>query len=112
MLASERLTFSPALPSQYQDAISSLPMGVVEKIALQFNQDIFNVGTINTLATPLVDKVGNSFVQAQLFGKNIGICFVGGDLARSLTLRAAPRSSTSRSPRWSRCSEARSAVPS
>jgi monoamine oxidase len=84
VLASERLTFSPALPSQYQDAISNLPMGVVEKIALQFNQDIFNVGTINTLATPLVDKVNNSFVQAQLFGKNIGICFVGGDLARSL----------------------------
>lgn len=84
VLASERLTFSPALPSQYQDAISNLPMGVVEKIALQFNQDIFNVGKINTLATPLVDKVNNSFVQAQLFGKNIGICFVGGDLARSL----------------------------
>ena len=84
VLASERLTFTPALPPHHQDAISGLPMGVVEKIALQFNKDVFNVGTINTLATPLVDKVNNSFVQAQLFGKNIGICFVGGDLARSL----------------------------
>ena len=72
VLASERLTFSPALPSQHQDAISGLPMGVVEKIALQFNKDVFNVGDINTLATPLVDKVNNSFVQAQLWGKNVG----------------------------------------
>ncbi len=66
VLASERLTFSPALPSQHQDAINGLPMGVVEKIALQFNKDIFNVSDINTLATPLVDQVNNSFVQAQL----------------------------------------------
>jgi monoamine oxidase len=84
VLASERLTFNPVLPSQHQEAISGLPMGVVEKIALQFNKDIFNVGEINTLATPLVDKVNNSFVQAQLWGKNIGICIVGGNLARDL----------------------------
>ncbi len=89
VLASERLTFSPALPSEYQDAISGLPMGVVEKIALQFNTDVFKVGEINTLATPLIDKVDNSFVQAQLFGKNVGICFVGGDLARSLVAAGA-----------------------
>lgn len=84
VLASEGLTFSPALPSPHQDAISGLPMGVVEKIALQFNKDVFNVGAINTLATPLVDKVNNSFVQAQLWGKNVGICIVGGNLAREL----------------------------
>lgn len=84
VLASERLTFSPVLPSPHQDAISSLPIGVVEKIALQFNKDIFNVGTINTLATPLVDKVANTFVQAQLWGKHVGMCIVGGDLARDL----------------------------
>jgi monoamine oxidase len=59
-------------------------MGVVEKIALQFNKDIFNVGDINILATPLVDKVKNSFVQAHLWGKNVGICIVGGNLARDL----------------------------
>ena len=57
---------------------------MVEKIALQFNKDIFNVGTINILATTLVDKVGNSFMHAQLWGKNMGICIVGGDLARDL----------------------------
>jgi monoamine oxidase len=84
VLASEALTFNPALPSPHQDAISGLPMGAVEKIALQFNKDVFNVGTINTLATPLVDKVKNSFVQAQLWGKNVGICMVGGNLARDL----------------------------
>jgi len=84
VLASEGLTFNPALPSQYQDAISGLPMGVVEKIALQFNKDVFNVGEINTLATPLVDKIDNSFVQAQLWGKNVGICIVGSNLARDL----------------------------
>jgi monoamine oxidase len=84
VLASERLTFSPALPSQHQDAINGLPMGVVEKIALQFNKDIFNVSDINTLATPLVDQVNNSFVQAQLWGKNVGVCIVGSNLARDL----------------------------
>ncbi|MGA8566937.1 MAG: FAD-dependent oxidoreductase, partial [Candidatus Binataceae bacterium] len=84
VLESEQLTFSPALPSQHQEAISGLPMDVVEKIALQFNKDIFNVGTINILATTLVDKVGNSFMHAQLWGKNVGICIVGGDLARDL----------------------------
>src|SRR2546429_3286516 len=56
-------------------------MGVVEKIALQFSKDIFNVGDINTLATPLVDQVNNSFVQAQLWGKNVGVCIVGSNLA-------------------------------
>jgi monoamine oxidase len=71
VLASEGLIFNPALPSQYQDAI-------------QFNKDVFNVGEINTLATPLVDKVDNSFVQAQLWGKNVGICIVGSSLAREL----------------------------
>jgi monoamine oxidase len=84
VLASERLTFTPALPTDHQDAISGLPMGVVEKIALQFNKDVFNVADINTLATPLVDIVNNSFVQAQLWGKNVGICIVGSDLAREL----------------------------
>jgi monoamine oxidase len=84
VLASERLTFIPALPSQYQEAISGLPTGALEKIALQFNTDIFKVGEINTLATPLVDKINNAFVQAQLWGTNVGVCFVGGDLARTL----------------------------
>src|SRR5260370_3517459 len=59
-------------------------MGVVEKIALQFNKDIFNVSDINTLATPLVDQVNNSFVQAQLWGKNVGVCIIGRNLARDL----------------------------
>ena len=49
---------------------------------LQFNKDVFNVGEINTLPTPLVDKVNNSLVQAQLWGKNVGICIVGSNLAR------------------------------
>jgi monoamine oxidase len=84
VLASERLTFAPALPSQYQEAISGLPVGALEKIAIQFNTDIFKVGEINTVATPLVDKVNNAFVQAQLWGTNVGVCFVGGDLARTL----------------------------
>ena len=39
---------------------------------------------INTLATPLVDQVNNSFVQAQLWGKNVGVCIVGSNLARDL----------------------------
>jgi len=55
---------------------------VVENIVLQFNKDVFNVGEINTLPTPLVDKVNNSLVQAQLWGKNVGICIVGSNLAR------------------------------
>jgi len=72
------------LPSQYQEAISGLPMGALEKNALQFNTDVFKVGESNTLATPLVDKVNNAFVQAQLWSTNVGVCLVGGDLARSL----------------------------
>jgi monoamine oxidase len=83
VLASERLTFSPALPAQYQDAIGGLAMGAVEKVALQFSKDVFNA-KMNTIATPLVHKVENSFVQAHLFGTNVGICTVAGDLARSL----------------------------
>ena len=58
-------------------------MGAVEKVALQFSKDVFSA-KMNTLATPLVDKVKNSFVQAHLFGANVGICTVAGDLARSL----------------------------
>jgi len=83
VLASERLTFSPALPAQHQDAIGGLAMGAVEKVALQFSKDVFNA-KMNTLATPLVNKVENSFVQAHLFGTNVGICTVAGDLARNL----------------------------
>lgn len=84
VLASGQLSFSPALPPEHQDAINGLPMGVMEKIALQFSKDVFNVGEMNTLATPLLDKNNNSFVQAQLWGKNVGICIVGSDLAKSL----------------------------
>jgi hypothetical protein len=51
---------------------------------IQFNKDIFDVDDISTLATPLVDKVNNSFVQAQLWGKNLGVCIVGSNLARDL----------------------------
>ena len=83
VLASERLTFSPALPGPHQDAIGGLAIGAVEKVALQFSKDVFSA-KMNTLATPLVDKVKNSFVQAHLFGANVGICTVAGDLARSL----------------------------
>jgi hypothetical protein len=70
--ASEGLTFSPALPSQYHNEISGLPNRPVEKIALQFNKDVFSVREINTLATPLVDKINDSFVQAELWSENVG----------------------------------------
>lgn len=43
VVASGRLSFTPALPPDLGEAFAALPLGVAEKVALLFDQDVFGV---------------------------------------------------------------------
>ena len=83
VLASEQVTFLPALPLAKQRAIDALPMGLLAKVALRFEGDVFGHGDHYFLhhrsayqRTPVY--------QVRPLGEDIVVAYVGGGLARDL----------------------------
>jgi monoamine oxidase len=86
LLATGRPSFTPALPQEYQDAFAKLPLGVFNKIAIEFSRDVFGLPA-NSIVNPLVDREDNPLVFVKLWGSNVGIVLVGGE--RSVELEKA-----------------------
>ncbi|KLN61826.1 hypothetical protein WH96_05930 [Kiloniella spongiae] len=92
IIADETLTFLPALPQEKMAAFHELPMGLLDKITLQFDP-VFKslVPDANTneayLETPKDMKQTDSWHSHLLcpFGEPMSTMFVGGGLARDLT---------------------------
>jgi monoamine oxidase len=86
VLGSGALAFDPPLPLARQEAIDSLPMGMVEKIALQFKPNLLDAPS----GTSLVQIRGDGAVTDLLirpFDADLAIATVGG--ASAIALRKA-----------------------
>lgn len=85
ILASGKIRFTPALPGRYQQAIEHLPMGLVNRIGLQFSTDIFG-GALPDLTRLNAVTSGGAVIDASVRqGSEKMIVFtVGGKLARQL----------------------------
>ena len=86
-LASGLVTFSPALPPAYQDALGQLPMGYDTKIGLLFDSDVFDVPQPNTFAFRFVDQKLVPLLQSKAWGKNYAVFIIGGPIVPELEAR-------------------------
>lgn len=85
ILNSGRIKFTPALPDAHQKAIAALPMGLVNKIALEFSSDIFGPAIKPMTHLQAVTSRGNVIDAMLKQGDDKLVVFtVGGDLARNL----------------------------
>jgi len=85
VLAAGKIRFDPVLPQGHQGAIDALPMGTVDKVWLQFPQDVFgDVPDINTLGSQFHPIRTDQFVLAKFWNTNVGLCLFGGGLAADL----------------------------
>ncbi|MEH6631334.1 MAG: NAD(P)/FAD-dependent oxidoreductase [Halopseudomonas aestusnigri] len=94
IIADETLKFEPCLPADKVEAFSQLPMGVLDKITLQF-KDEFNslLSDLHTTTAYIRDQsdqgdVGSGMWRDHLirpFGQALDTMFVGGQFARDLT---------------------------
>ncbi|MSO91957.1 MAG: FAD-binding protein [Rhodospirillales bacterium] len=83
LLAEGAIQFDPPLPDWKRESFERLPMGLVDKIALQFKDNAFGDLEFTTCYV----KNGSGPVLASLvrpFGDELAVCFVGGTLARDL----------------------------
>ncbi|MEM7025692.1 MAG: NAD(P)/FAD-dependent oxidoreductase, partial [Pseudomonadota bacterium] len=83
VLASEQVAFLPALPLAKQRAIGALPMGLLAKVALRFDGDVFGHGD-NYFLHHRSDDQRSAVYQVRPLGENIVVAYVGGGLARDL----------------------------
>lgn len=77
-MTSGRVRFTPALPSEHQDALAGLPMRSIEKVALLFDRDVFETPRPNTFASPFVNVRSEVLTQTRAWGRNYCIMIVGG----------------------------------
>jgi monoamine oxidase len=87
VLASEdprnRITWKPALPADKRAAIASLPMGVLNKVIMKFDKDIF--GDLAPNSWVLHEDAGTHEVMAFVvkpLGQPLAVGFYGGDQAK------------------------------
>ncbi len=86
VLAAGGLRFDPPLPARQQAAIAGLPMGLLNKVILQFADDPFDADPMDDLYGIRRDG-GLFYVKQRLFGSNVAMAFLGGRLARDLEAR-------------------------
>ncbi|HVH76035.1 MAG TPA: NAD(P)/FAD-dependent oxidoreductase [Stellaceae bacterium] len=88
LISADGPAFTPPLPSQYQDAFAGLPMGVVEKIVMQFDTPNVFPGleartSLNTFSTLFRDSLSARVVYAREWDSNVGVCFAAGPEAQA-----------------------------
>lgn len=83
VLAAGGLRFRPDLPTAVSQAISDLPMGLLNKVTLAFPPGVLDCPPGTELTQLRADgHVGELLLRP--FGNDLAVGFVGGDLARSL----------------------------
>ena len=83
VLGSGALTFEPELPDWKNEAVASVPMGVLEKITLQYKAGLSEAGPGTHLLQARDDGRTGDFLLRP-FGSNLAVGFVGGKLAVDL----------------------------
>lgn len=82
-LAAGDLRFAPDLPQNHRDAIERLPMGVLDRIALEYNPPLFE-GVAQTEAITLAQGRDVMALTVNPLGRPLIIATVGGSYARDL----------------------------
>lgn len=92
LLAAGDITFTPSLPTAYEQAFSDLPFGVVDKLGIAFNADIFGETPANTIVTRHQDVGEDQFAMglAKIADQPMMNFFVADDLARQLEAGGMP----------------------
>lgn len=84
VLAAEAIDFSPALPTEKQEAFNGISMGHYNRIAAKFSEDIFGMGEDGYLCHR-VDQSREAFAAlSNASGTGITYCDVGGSFAQEL----------------------------
>jgi monoamine oxidase len=76
-------SFLPPLNAAQHDRLAQVPMGVFNKIAIEFSRDVFGLPA-NSVVSPLVDHEANPLVFVKPWGSNVGIVLVGGEQSATL----------------------------
>lgn len=81
VLASGKIAFEPELPAWKREAIAALPMGLLNKVVLEFEHDVFPRESKN--AWVLYDGPANDDVAfvVKPFGAPLAVAFYGGEQA-------------------------------
>ena len=81
------IVFDPVLPDAKQQAITDLPMGLLAKVALQFDDTRFGFRPNEWLSYRVPEETPGkaSFFLTWPFNQNLMIGFVGGDFAWQMT---------------------------
>ena len=85
ILADGTIAFSPDLPADQIDAFASIPMGQLDKIALQFDRTLFEEADTTTLYTQRKDGAPIWDHLLRPFGQDLVVTFTGGEMSRALT---------------------------
>jgi monoamine oxidase len=84
LLAASDITFVPALPAEYSQAFADLPFGVMDKIGIAFNSDVFAGAAPNSMVTQHRDTDRIGLGLAKMAGTPMMNLIVAEDLAREL----------------------------
>ncbi|MEE9479275.1 MAG: FAD-dependent oxidoreductase [Kiloniellales bacterium] len=83
VLASGGLRLTPDLPDRQQEALAALPMGVLNKVALAFERDIFGLPA-NSHVAQAAATTQTPYWIVRLHGQPMAMGLIGGEAARAL----------------------------
>lgn len=83
VLASDTIHYASPMPSRTREALACLPMGVVNRIAIQFDGDVFGETCPPTFGR-FVSEDDHIYIMTRLVGENVALGYVGNKLAQSL----------------------------
>lgn len=86
VLAAGKITFTPELPTEYQQAFADLPFGLVDKLGIAFSRDVLGSTLANTVITRHLDADLDAFATAltRLANQPMMNLFFADDLAHEL----------------------------
>ena len=83
VLASDTISYAQPLPARFRDALDCLPMGTVNRIAVQFDGDVFGEACPPVFGR-YVSPESYIYIMTRLVGQNVALGYVGNELAISL----------------------------
>ncbi|MBT6204770.1 MAG: NAD(P)-binding protein [Rhodospirillaceae bacterium] len=83
VLASDTISFARTMPDRVREALGYLPMGTVNRIAVQFDGDVFGE-TCPPSFGRFVSADDHIYIMTRLVGENVALGYVGNELTLSL----------------------------
>ena len=83
VLASDTISYARPLPARFRDALDCLPMGTVNRIAVQFDGDVFGDACPPVFGR-FISPDRYIYIMTRLVGQNVALGYVGNELAEAL----------------------------